>query len=257
MPGYNIQSLFRVLPQHTVARRCAKSLELPQNGFLRGNQVSLLTSSTAPLSPSRRKAPEERVADTGVRPRTAMGVIPRQRSRSQAAHCRPRLTPKPSANIQGPRCQSSRGTSNHRPGTVCFMYQETCSTRQPWSRRPTETRGSVRKSRQWRPAGRSRSTRSPNRTLFRKLERAGLKPAPTVLLRIVPIPKAPAYAPYSACLPPRGTTVLTRVLVPIVVVLEPYDVVLAQIRTRLHLDDFQRDVPRVFQPVFGTLGHVC
>ena len=37
-PGYNIQSLFRMLPQHTVAIRCAKSLELPQNGFLRGNQ---------------------------------------------------------------------------------------------------------------------------------------------------------------------------------------------------------------------------
>ena len=33
-----MQSLFRTLPQHTVARRCAKSLELPQNGFLRGNQ---------------------------------------------------------------------------------------------------------------------------------------------------------------------------------------------------------------------------
>ena len=38
LPGYNIQSLFRVLPQHTVALRCAKALELPQNGFLRGNQ---------------------------------------------------------------------------------------------------------------------------------------------------------------------------------------------------------------------------
>ena len=38
-PGYNIQSLFRILPQHTVALRCAKSLELPQNGFLRGNQT--------------------------------------------------------------------------------------------------------------------------------------------------------------------------------------------------------------------------
>ena len=38
-PGYNIQSLFRILPQHTVALRCAKSLELPQNGFLRGNQI--------------------------------------------------------------------------------------------------------------------------------------------------------------------------------------------------------------------------
>ena len=38
-PGYNIQSLFRILPQHTVALRCAKSLELPQNGFLRGNQL--------------------------------------------------------------------------------------------------------------------------------------------------------------------------------------------------------------------------
>ena len=38
MPGYNIQSLFRVLPQHTVALTCAKALELPQNGFLRGNQ---------------------------------------------------------------------------------------------------------------------------------------------------------------------------------------------------------------------------
>ena len=37
-PGYNIQSLVRILPQHTVALRCAKSLELPQNGFLRGNQ---------------------------------------------------------------------------------------------------------------------------------------------------------------------------------------------------------------------------
>ena len=38
-PGYNIQSLFRILPQHTVALRCAKSLELPQNGFLRGNHT--------------------------------------------------------------------------------------------------------------------------------------------------------------------------------------------------------------------------
>ena len=28
-----------MLPQHTVALRCAKSLELPQNGFLRGNQA--------------------------------------------------------------------------------------------------------------------------------------------------------------------------------------------------------------------------
>ncbi len=37
--GYNIQSLFRILPQHTVSLRCAKSLELPQNGFLRGNQA--------------------------------------------------------------------------------------------------------------------------------------------------------------------------------------------------------------------------
>ena len=38
MPGYNIQPLFRILAQHTVALKCAKSLELPQNGFLRGNQ---------------------------------------------------------------------------------------------------------------------------------------------------------------------------------------------------------------------------
>ena len=37
--GRNIQSLFRILPQHTVALRCAKSLELPQNGFLRRNQT--------------------------------------------------------------------------------------------------------------------------------------------------------------------------------------------------------------------------
>ena len=37
-PGYNIQPLFRTLPQHTVGLRCAKTLELPQNGFLRGNQ---------------------------------------------------------------------------------------------------------------------------------------------------------------------------------------------------------------------------
>ena len=44
-PGYNIQSLFRILPQHTVALRCAKSLELPQNGFLRGNQPSETLSS--------------------------------------------------------------------------------------------------------------------------------------------------------------------------------------------------------------------
>ena len=39
MPEYNIQSLFRVLPQHTVALTCAKALELPQNGFLRENQT--------------------------------------------------------------------------------------------------------------------------------------------------------------------------------------------------------------------------
>ena len=31
---------YRILPQHTVALRRAKSLELPQNGFLRGNQGS-------------------------------------------------------------------------------------------------------------------------------------------------------------------------------------------------------------------------
>ena len=42
-PGYNIQSLFRILPQHTVALKCAKSLELPQNGFLRGNQGWMTT----------------------------------------------------------------------------------------------------------------------------------------------------------------------------------------------------------------------
>ena len=47
MPGYNIQSLFRVLPQHTVALRCAKALELPQNGFLRGNQASATGTSKA------------------------------------------------------------------------------------------------------------------------------------------------------------------------------------------------------------------
>ena len=49
MPGYNIQSLFRVLPQHTVALTCAKALELPQNGFLRGNQIwSLAAHPTNP-----------------------------------------------------------------------------------------------------------------------------------------------------------------------------------------------------------------
>ena len=36
---YNIRFLFRILPQHTVALTCAKALELPQNGFLRGNQA--------------------------------------------------------------------------------------------------------------------------------------------------------------------------------------------------------------------------
>ena len=36
-PGYNIQPLFRILPQHTVALRCAKSLELPsKRGFYEG-----------------------------------------------------------------------------------------------------------------------------------------------------------------------------------------------------------------------------
>ena len=47
-PGYNIQSLFRILAQHTVALRCAESLELPQNGFLRGNQPSLQCSRGGP-----------------------------------------------------------------------------------------------------------------------------------------------------------------------------------------------------------------
>ena len=32
-----MQSLFRILLVHTVSLRCANSLELPQNGFLRGN----------------------------------------------------------------------------------------------------------------------------------------------------------------------------------------------------------------------------
>ena len=62
-PGYNIQSLFRTLPQHTVARRCAKSLELPQTGFLRGNQTLPRSSTTsspslrAPTRPPRSSAP--------------------------------------------------------------------------------------------------------------------------------------------------------------------------------------------------------
>ena len=51
LPGYNIQSLFRVLPQHTVALRCAKALELAQNGFLRGNQASIrVVVTSAPLA---------------------------------------------------------------------------------------------------------------------------------------------------------------------------------------------------------------
>ena len=45
-PGCNIQSLFRMLPQHTVALRCTKSLELPQNGFLRGNQDFITSGLT-------------------------------------------------------------------------------------------------------------------------------------------------------------------------------------------------------------------
>ena len=49
MPGYNIQSLFHVLPQHTVALTCAKALGLPQNGFLRGNQTYLTLWDTQPL----------------------------------------------------------------------------------------------------------------------------------------------------------------------------------------------------------------
>ena len=54
-PGYDIQSLFRVLPQHTVALTCAKALELPQNGFLRGNHgytIRLATCIAArPIKP--------------------------------------------------------------------------------------------------------------------------------------------------------------------------------------------------------------
>ena len=46
-PGYNIQSLFRILAQHTVALRCAESLELPQNGFLQGNQTCLPDSKVS------------------------------------------------------------------------------------------------------------------------------------------------------------------------------------------------------------------
>ena len=52
-PGYNIQPLFRILPQHTVALRCAKSLELPQNGFLRGNQGCQVRGSRRPTCPGR------------------------------------------------------------------------------------------------------------------------------------------------------------------------------------------------------------
>ena len=47
-PEYNIQPLFRILPQHTVALRCAKTLELPQNGFLRGNQSCGSCSTKTP-----------------------------------------------------------------------------------------------------------------------------------------------------------------------------------------------------------------
>ena len=70
-PGYNIQSLFRILPQHTVALRCAKkSLELPQNGFLRGNQ-------TIPQRPDRRT-----VGCSGF-------PTPISQDRGKATYCRP------------------------------------------------------------------------------------------------------------------------------------------------------------------------
>ena len=37
----HIQSLFRILAQHGVALKCAKSLELPQNGFYEGINLGL------------------------------------------------------------------------------------------------------------------------------------------------------------------------------------------------------------------------
>ena len=73
-PGYNIQSLFRILPQHTVALRCAKSLELPQNGFLRGNQ-RLSDDPTMRVIVGRRGGPERPAASTNTMSRFETEVL--------------------------------------------------------------------------------------------------------------------------------------------------------------------------------------
>ena len=49
-----------------------------------------------------------------------MGVIPRQRSRSQAAHCRPRLTPKPSATYSGTSVPVIKGNVESQTGDRLF-----------------------------------------------------------------------------------------------------------------------------------------
>src|ERR1700758_3166976 len=43
---------------------------------------------------------------------------------------------------------------------------------------------------------------------------------------------------------------------PTICVLEPHDIVLAQIRARLHLDEFQRDLSQVAQPVGCAEGNI-
>ena len=89
-PGYNIQSLFRILPQHTVALRCAKTLELPQNGFLRGNhrwptsapQLRNVRSSRATRRPAR-CGPGLRSWLAPSRPRSTAAGLPRPSGRKE------------------------------------------------------------------------------------------------------------------------------------------------------------------------------
>ena len=80
-PGYNIQSLFRTLPQHTVARRCAKSLELPQNGFYEGIIISQSPLHLVDNCQSDRRAPAPPADRTRASIGDRSGLIRLQRRR--------------------------------------------------------------------------------------------------------------------------------------------------------------------------------
>ena len=143
---YNIQSLFRVLPQHTVALRCAKALELPQNGFLRGNQGLAPTTSGTPCRLEATVAgmagckPAPTPVGSGCRERMVVGVtgLEPATSSSQTTRASNCATPRRSSMIR------PRRSLHNRPPDVRCLKSTFPGYREMRCREETGPRGDAR-----------------------------------------------------------------------------------------------------------------